>query len=232
MRVFKRSTKAAFLLLAGPLKALNGFRYRTFWDRGRRNVRVQLGPGRRNYLRGWVNVDANAFTGRADIWADLRHRLPFPRESVSAFYSYHVVEHLPDPAFHFRELWRCLEPGGCFRVGGPNAHSGAMKYLEGDIGWFGTFPQHRRSIGGRFDDFLLCANQHWVILTPSFLQELAEDAGFRNLVFKAPGTESQYPMIFDQTVLRLEHESDPVSPHSIIIEGEKPRVTPRGERRH
>ncbi|MEO6437151.1 MAG: hypothetical protein ABIP55_15530, partial [Tepidisphaeraceae bacterium] len=40
-------------------------------------VKVHLGPGQGNYLDGWVNVDANFFTARIDLWADFRNPLPF-----------------------------------------------------------------------------------------------------------------------------------------------------------
>lgn len=32
---------------------------------------VQLGPGQKNYIDGWVNVDANFVTAKIDIWADI-----------------------------------------------------------------------------------------------------------------------------------------------------------------
>jgi hypothetical protein len=105
-----RRTKRMFYVFAGPLMWANGAFYRSLRSprQGDRVVRVQLGPGQRNYLPGWINVDANAFTGKCDVWADLRNRLPFRDQTVDAFYSHHVIEHLPDLAFHFAELFRCL----------------------------------------------------------------------------------------------------------------------------
>ena len=40
-------------------------------------IKVHLGPGQRNYIPGWLNVDANLFTAKIDVWADFRFRLPF-----------------------------------------------------------------------------------------------------------------------------------------------------------
>ena len=112
--MLSRPLKAAFYTLAGPLMRANGLCYRQFRAPRAGRVRVHLGPGVDKYLKGWINVDANAFTGRCDVWADLRYKLPFPDGSVDAFYSHHVIEHLPDLAFHWREIHRCLKPGGAF----------------------------------------------------------------------------------------------------------------------
>ena len=114
---------------------------------GREQSSSKYSLGRaKNYLPGWVNVDANLFTGKCDVWADLRNPLPFRDESVDVFYSHHVIEHLPDLAFHFSELFRCLKPGGIFRVGGPNGDNAMRKYLEGDADWFIEFPDRRSSL--------------------------------------------------------------------------------------
>ena len=57
------------------------------------------------------------------MWADLNNKLPFHDNSVDAFYSHHMIEHLPDIQFHLREVYRCLKPEGVYRVGGPNGDS-------------------------------------------------------------------------------------------------------------
>lgn len=112
---------AYYVLMAVPMK-INGVFYRRFRAPRRGTVKVHLGPGKEKYLDGWINVDANFFTAKADLLADLRNPLPFPDNSVDIFYSHHVIEHLPDSLlpFHFAEMYRCLKPGGAFRVGGPH----------------------------------------------------------------------------------------------------------------
>src|SRR5687767_9295287 len=118
--MLSRAAKAAFYASAGPLMKVNGWIYRAVRAPRKAPIRVHLGPGQKNYIDGWVNVDANMFTARCDVWADLRHPLPFRDATVEALYSHHVVEHLPDLDSHFREAFRCLSPGSTYRVGGPN----------------------------------------------------------------------------------------------------------------
>lgn len=219
--MLSRASKALFYALAEPAMWFNGWLHRNVLAPRSGPVRVHLGPGQRNYMDGWVNVDANAFTARCDIWADLRHELPFRAESVDCFYSHHVVEHLPDLRAHFLSVYGCLKPGGAYRVGGPNADSAIRKFFEQDLGWFGTFPEARRSIGGRFDNFLLCRNEHLAILTFSYVRELMEDAGFVDLALRKPRVETGFPHFFDEC-LGFEHESDDLCPHTLIVEGRKP----------
>lgn len=217
-----RWAKATFYTVTGPAMRLNGAIYRAFRAPRQGVVKVQLGPGQKSYLDGWINVDANAFTAKCDVWADLRNKLPFPDSSVDVLYSHHVIEHLPDLRFHFRELRRCLKPGGVFRVGGPNGDSAIRKFTEGDAGWFTGYPDDRRSIGGRFENLIFCRQEHLTILTESWLREVAEDAGLEVIGTCLPTQQTNFPEFIDQAVFRLESEDTPECPHTLILEGRKP----------
>ena len=201
---------------------VNGALYRSFRAPRGGPVKVQLGPGQKNYLPGWYNVDANIFTGKCDVWADLRNPLPFRPETVDVFYSHHVIEHLPDLPFHFQEMYRCLKPGGVFRVGGPNGDMAIRKFAEGDLAWFSDFPDRRRSLGGRFENFIFCRQEHLTILTASWLEEVAAGAGFVDLNVRRPAVETGLPEFIDQVVLDHEPEWDPEHPHTLVLEGRKP----------
>jgi len=220
--MLKRSYKELFYSLMHYPMRLNAARHRLFQS-PHESLKVQLGPGMRNYFPGWTNVDANFITAKVDVWADFSAKLPFRNETVDAFYSHHVIEHLPDNRlpFHFGEMFRCLKKGGVIRIGGPNGDSAAKKLLEGDGAWFGDFPDKRESVGGRYANFILCRGEHFTILTSSYLDELAAAAGFGEIRFCLPIKDTNYPQTFDQTCLSTEFESDWQVPHTIILEARK-----------
>jgi predicted SAM-dependent methyltransferase len=209
-----------FVLLSFPLK-FSGWLYRIFLAPRKGTVKVQLGPGKRNYLPGWINVDANFLTAKVDCIADFRGKLPFHDNSVDCFYSLNVIEHIPDLDFHFKELYRCLKPGGVVRVGGPNGDSHIQKFLEGDLEWFSIFPDRRESVGGRFSNYLMCRGEHLHILTRSFLIEISENAGFREQMNCRPVSETNYYEFFAPAIA-TEYESTPEIPKSLVIEMVKP----------
>jgi predicted SAM-dependent methyltransferase len=199
----------------------NGYVYRHLRAPRRGSLKVHLGPGQRNYLQGWVNVDANMFTARCDVWADLRNALPFRPDTVEAFYSHHVVEHLPDLSAHFRDVFRCLKPGGVYRVAGPNGDAAIRRFLAEDKQWFGDFPDKRHSIGGRLENFIFCRREHLTILTQSFLEELLVEAGFRDFGACLPSTQTGFDALF-RDCLGTESETDFTDPHTLVIEAVKP----------
>ena len=219
-----RSAKAAFYAACGPMMKINGMLYRLFRSPRGGRVRVHIGPGQNKYLSGWINVDANMFTGKCDVWADLRNPLPFRNDSCDAFYSHHVVEHLPSLESHFRDVFRCLRPGGVYRVGGPNGDTAMQKYVAGDSKWFSDFPDKRSSIGGRLENFIFCRGEHLTILTRSYLEELMSRIGFVNVKQWLPVKETGYPDSFSEC-LATEWETDFGSPHTLIVEAEKPSTT-------
>jgi predicted SAM-dependent methyltransferase len=222
--VIPRSLKAFYYVAATVPTAVNSRLYRA-WRAPRTGVvKVHLGPGQGGYIDGWINVDANIVSARPDVWADLRNALPFRDSTVDVFYSHHVIEHLPDARlpFHFSEMHRCLKPGGLIRIGGPNADMAIRKFVEGDRGWFSDFPDLRRSIGGRFANFILCRGEHLTILTRSYLEELLTDAGFEQPRVCAPAAETTAPHLIGPEVLEKEWESTPDAPHTLIVEARRP----------
>lgn len=219
--MMSRRAKVAFFTLVGPLMWLNGQLYRTLRAPRTGGIRAHLGPGQVNYIEGWLNIDANTFTARCDVWADLRNPIPLRSGTVLAAYSHHVIEHLPDLEAHLRDVYRVLEPGGVYRLAGPNGDSAARKLLEGDADWFGDFPDKRTSVGGRFENFVFCRGEHLTILLEDFLRELLEGAGFVDIAAHQAGVTTGFPDRF-QDVLAYEHEPVPACPHHLVLEARKP----------
>ncbi|HXV26255.1 MAG TPA: hypothetical protein VED46_18625 [Alphaproteobacteria bacterium] len=111
-------------------------------------------------------------------------------------------------------MFRVLVPGGGIRVGGPDVGTACAKFLAGDRDWFSTFPLERRSIGGRFANFVFCNGEHLTAPSESYLRELAERAGFTEVRRMLPCRESG---LVGREVLDLEY------PHTVLIEARKPR---------
>ena len=220
--MIKKSHKVLFYLLASPLMKLNTLFYKCFNFQNKKKIlKLHLGPGKKNYIDGWVNIDANMFTGKCDLWADLRYPLPFKSSSVDFCYSHHMIEHLPNMKSHFKDIYKILKPGGIYRFGGPNGDTAIKKFLDNDKKWFSDFPDHRKSIGGRFENFIFCRQEHLTILNFSYLCEILEEVGFFNTSRFLPTKETSKPEIFSQC-FKYEYESDFENPHTLILETQKP----------
>lgn len=211
--------KRLYYVAASPLMRVNAVVYKLFRAPKTGNgqsIKVHLGPGQKNYIDGWVNVDANMFTAKCDVWANIEGQLPFNDASVDAIYSHHVIEHLFDIDKHFSEAFRILKSGGVYRVGVPNGDSAIKKFIEKDSGWFGDFPRSYKSMGGRLNNFILCDNEHLHIMTECYLTELVKAAGFKQISIGFPTRDTGHPCFRD--VLGKEHESDVNCPHTLILE--------------
>src|SRR5690606_18493647 len=63
--MLSRQAKQLFYELAGPVMKVNGWRHRVLSSASKGSdgkVKIQFGPGRKNYIEDWINVDANMFT--------------------------------------------------------------------------------------------------------------------------------------------------------------------------
>ena len=219
--MLKRYQKNLFYIIATPLMRINSFRLKYFNSLKKNPLKLHLGTGKKNYIDEWINIDANMFTGKSDLWLDLRYKLPFKNSSVDYCYSHHMVEHLPSIKSHFVDIFRILKSGGIYRFGGPNGDTAMKKFIENDSEWFSNFPDKRNSIGGKFENFIFCRNEHLTILTFSYLKEILEEVGFINIKKYLPTKETQKPKVFDQC-LNFEGENDFENPHTLILEVSKP----------
>ena len=216
------SLKSTYYLFFSPIMRINSYLYKKIFSpsKSEKQIFVQLGPGKTNYLEGWINVDSNIISSKLDVWCDLRYGIPFKKLTVDAFYSHHVIEHLPNLKGHFKEIYTCLKQGGIYRMGGPNGDNAIKKFIENDHFWFSDFPEKRKSIGGRFENFIFCKGEHVTILTFSMLEEMLYEVGFKKIMLKSPVKETSRTDIF-QKCLEMEWEGDFKFPHTIIVEAIK-----------
>ncbi len=224
--ISRRLKEFYYQLMRVPMQ-LNGQAYKVFRAPATGNnkrVMVHLGPGQKNYLPGWINLDSNFVSAKKDVWANLEDVLPFRDGSVDVFYSHHVIEHLADRLIvaHFCEMLRALKPGGLIRIGGPNGDMAIDRFLANDKSWFIDFPDVHESIGGKLVNFILCRNEHFTILTKSYLEEILGDAGFEQAVFLLAGKTTSMPELIDSRIMAQEAWSSETHPQTIIVEARKP----------
>ncbi len=153
--MISRSAKETFYKLAGPHKRVNAFFYKCFRQpKNDKQVRVHLGPGQKKYMSWRINIDANMFTSKCVVWADLRYSLPFYYSTIDAIYSHHITEHHPNLAAHFKYVYHCLKHGATYHDGGCGGVSSNKKFVERHNSWFDDWPNNRNSIGGRLENLL------------------------------------------------------------------------------
>lgn len=218
--MIKSWQRKTFYTLAGPLMWINGRIYR-YLRAPKKGLRVHLGPGHRCYLKGWLNVDANIVTAKIDLWANLLDPLPFKHNSIRALYSFSVLQHLPyfrvEPLL--KEIYCCLEMGGYARIAVPHVGNAAKAYVENRTDWFGVWPIAYESMGGKFENYCLCAGEVRRLFDYSLLAELLARAGFSDIVESAP-LKTELPDVFGEAVA-MEHESYPSLPHNVVVEVRK-----------
>jgi predicted SAM-dependent methyltransferase len=143
-------------------------------------VILHLGSGG-NYIRkpGFINIDGNLFQPK-NLWLDITIGLPFPANSIDAIFASHVLEHLNEKQVRkvLGESYRVLKPGGGVRFVTPHLRKAIEAYVRGDTAFFDDWPDPRNSVGGRFNNYLLCRDQHRLMFDFGFLREFLMDAGF------------------------------------------------------
>jgi predicted SAM-dependent methyltransferase len=168
-----------------------------------RGAYVNIGCGPK-YVPGMINIDGNIFS-KKDIWLDVTLGLPFPACSLKGIYVSHVLEHFSARQLRnlLAEFYRLLQNEGGVRIVVPSLEYAVRAYEEGRKERFSDWPERYTSLGGRFNNFLLCANQHRIIFDFEFLAEFLAEAGFPEIYRTGP-LRSQ---IFSSE--HLEWEKDP-----------------------
>jgi predicted SAM-dependent methyltransferase len=182
---------------------------------------VNLGSGPQ-YIEGFVNVDGNPFQ-KKDLWLDIRFGLPFSDGSVSAIYMCHVLEHFAFPAAQkiLRECQRVLAAEGGIRIVVPSLEKAVEAFVRRDADWFFAWPDRYESLGGRFNNFLLCRDQHRLMFDSSLMRELLVLAGFCSFETRCYRVSGLFP---PDTLHRMEDAGrKDLYDHSLIVEALKTR---------
>ncbi|MBZ9572237.1 methyltransferase domain-containing protein [Patescibacteria group bacterium] len=184
-----------------------------------RNTWLHLGSGQK-YIEGMVNIDGNIFR-KKDIWLDLTLGLPFSDNSIEGIYTSHTLEHFKIKQLGrlLTECYRVLKPGGCLRIVVPSLEYAIEAWNNKAIDKLSEWPHKFNSIGGRFNNFTLCDNQHFLMFDFSFLQELLSEAGFVNIV-RSPAHKSKK---FSLAHMEYEYNNDDSLDSSLYVECSKPR---------
>jgi predicted SAM-dependent methyltransferase len=181
-------------------------------------VHLHLGCGPK-YLSGFVNIDANPFN-KIDLWLDVRNGLPFPENYADSIYSTHMFEHFyPDELQQLlKECFRVLKRGGGIRLVVPSLTSAIVAYTEKRHAWFyDDYPRHFDSLGGRFSNFVFCDGQHRTAFDLSYLEEVLQAAGFRDVEESQEGRSRLYK----EGVPPYEPGDSRELPHSLYVEAFK-----------
>lgn len=104
-----------------------------------------------------IDISADAFDRSRSAPARLEvmggQDLKFPANSFDLVYSFHAIEHIPDPQLALREMSRVLKPGGLFVIGTPN-----KSRLVGYVGSATTF---RNKIRWNLQDWIKRMRGKW-----------------------------------------------------------------------
>lgn len=151
------------------------------------------------------------------MWLDLRNGLPFRDQSVDRIYSCHVFEHfyIDELKQILKECKRVLKAEGGIRILVPSLEQAISVYVSGRKDLFSDFPDSYCSIGGRFFNYVFCDSQHRVAFDFSFLTELLQEVGYRN-VFRS---ESRKSVLFPVGLLsNFENINEEYIHSSLIVE--------------
>lgn len=180
------------------------------------NAYVNVGCGPK-YVAGMINVDGNIFA-KKDLWLDVTFGLPFPDNSLRGIYASHFLEHFVGEKVRkiLSEFYRTLKHGGAVRLVVPSLEYAIRAYQEEDLSKLPEWPDKYDSPGGRFNNFMLCRDQHSMMFDFGLMEELLKKAGFSKVSRQTPYSSFHFDMD------HMKFESDPASvDSSLYIESVK-----------
>ena len=218
------TTKAVvdlYFRLSTPITRLNLWRHRVFPRNYPQPVKLNIGSGPQ-YLQGFINIEG-MLPWKKDIWLDVRRGLPFKNASVDVIYSCHVFEHFDLKTLRhiFSECYRVLKPGGRIRFVTPSLTKAIEAYKRHEIAWFPeeSSAWNLKSLGGRFNDVMLCQNHHLLLPDFSLFEELLNEAGpWAKLIEGGP---EQSEALLPKELVSAEKARLQGISNSLVVEGTK-----------
>jgi SAM-dependent methyltransferase len=173
---------------------------------------VNFGAGSHR-IKGWINADISP---SAEYYIDAREVLPFKTETLDAIFSEHFIEHLEyqDAINWVAECYRCLKPGGVFRVSTPGLeqiiamYSGKSPYVNRDTVIKRHFSRFAPEVADTYgpscrqhpcimaNDKLRLWGNHRFIFDQDLLTWVLKDQGFSD-IHSADYGESSLPYMRD-----------------------------------
>ena len=97
----------------------------------KKSIKLELGSGEKKGKDQWVTVDNYS---KADIFWDLRRRIPLKDSTVDCIYSSHLLEHIPyqELLLFLKKCLKLLKKDGCFSVCVPSVRNYLDAYINGD----------------------------------------------------------------------------------------------------
>jgi predicted SAM-dependent methyltransferase len=144
--------------------------------------------------------------------------LPFPSSSLKGIYASHVLEHFDGKRVRklLSEFHRVLKQGGAIRLVVPSLEFAIRAYQRNDLTKLPEWPDKYDSLGGRFNNFMLCRNQHFMMYDFGLMEELLKESGFSRIFSKAPHSS----LYFGRN--HMSFESDPaITDSSLYVEAVK-----------
>ena len=96
-----------------------------------KSIKLELGSGEKKGKDGWTTVDNYS---RADIFWDLRNKIPLQDSTVDCIYSSHLLEHIAyqELILFLKNCLKLLKKDGYFSVCVPSVRNYIEAYINGD----------------------------------------------------------------------------------------------------
>lgn len=163
---------------------------------------LEVGPGAGHILR-WLTAEGYAPTAvehsetlarrlaetfNVPVHVGEFEKLPIEPDSLDAFCSFHVIEHVPDPLAHMRQAFVGVRPGGRAFVATPNARSLQQVALP--------------SLSPNFD------SAHTFVFSPKSLRACCEKAGWTVIATMTPEYTSGWLRVVTKLLRRMKGEDE------------------------